>query len=119
MRIGFIGLGRMGQGMSMRLLGGGHDVLVYNRTAGKAADLEKAGAKAVATIAAACHDRDVNAARNLLVEGLRQLAGRDDRDLRVDARDACPGENRLEQVLAEEARSGHRNQACTRQAAFL
>lgn len=57
------------------------------------------------------HDRDVNAARNLLTEGLRQLAGREDRDLRVDARDACPEEKILVQVLAEEARSGHRNVA--------
>jgi putative transposase len=57
------------------------------------------------------HDRDLNAARNLLAEGLRQLAGRDDRDLRVDARDACP-EEILVQVLAEEARSGQRNRAC-------
>jgi putative transposase len=65
------------------------------------------------------HDRDVNAARNLLVEGLRQLAGRDDRDLRVDAREACPGQKRLEQVLAHEARSGHRNPFCTKQAEFL
>ena len=55
------------------------------------------------------HDRDVNAGRNLLAEGLRQLAGRDDRDLRVDARDACPEEELLAQVLAEEARSGHGN----------
>jgi len=64
-----------------------------------------------------CHDRDINAARNLLAEGLRQLARRDDRDLRVDARDACP-EEILVQVLAEEARSGRRNRACLEQARF-
>jgi putative transposase len=64
-----------------------------------------------------CHDRDVDAARNVLAEGLRQLAGRDDRDLRVDAGDACP-EEILEQVLAEEARSGQRNRACMQQARF-
>jgi putative transposase len=58
-----------------------------------------------------CHDRDINAARNLLTQGVRQLAGRDDRDLRVDAGDACPEEPLLVQVLAEEARSGHHNRA--------
>jgi putative transposase len=62
------------------------------------------------------HDRDINAARNLLMEGLRQLAGRDDRDLRVDARGTCPDEIILAQVLAEEARSGHFNRACLQQA---
>jgi putative transposase len=65
-----------------------------------------------------CHDRDVNAARNLLAEGLRQLAGCDGRDLRVDAGDACPDEDILVQVLAEEARSGRRNRACLEQARF-
>jgi transposase len=57
------------------------------------------------------HDRDINAARNLLTQGVRQLAGRDDRDLRVDAGDACPEEQILVQVLADEARSGHHNRA--------
>jgi transposase len=65
----------------------------------------------------ACHDRDINAARNLLMEGLRQLAGRDDRDLCVDAGDACP-EEILVQVLAEEARSGRCNRACLEQASL-
>jgi putative transposase len=65
-----------------------------------------------------CHDRDINAARNLPAEGLRQLAGRDDRDLRVDAGDACPEEDLLVQVLADEARSRQRNRACLEQAKF-
>jgi putative transposase len=65
-----------------------------------------------------CHDRDINAARNLLAEGLRQLAGCDGRDLRVDARGACPEEDILVQVLAQEARSGRRNRACVEQARF-
>ena len=45
MRVGFIGLGRMGQAMAGRILGGGHDLVVYNRTAAKAAGLAKAGAQ--------------------------------------------------------------------------
>jgi len=59
MKVGFIGLGRMGQAMGQRLLGGGHDVVVYNRTRAKASDLEKAGATVAPSVAAACKDRDV------------------------------------------------------------
>jgi 3-hydroxyisobutyrate dehydrogenase-like beta-hydroxyacid dehydrogenase len=59
MKVGFIGLGRMGQGMGQRLLGGGHDLVVFNRTPGKAADLEKAGARSADTVADVCTNRDL------------------------------------------------------------
>jgi 3-hydroxyisobutyrate dehydrogenase-like beta-hydroxyacid dehydrogenase len=59
MKVGFIGLGRMGQGMSQRLLGGGHELRVFNRSPGRTADLERAGAEVAATVAAACKDRDL------------------------------------------------------------
>lgn len=59
MKIGVIGLGRMGRGIAGRVLGAGHDLAVYNRTAGKDADLAAAGARSVASIALACEQRDV------------------------------------------------------------
>ncbi|HEX6994201.1 MAG TPA: NAD(P)-dependent oxidoreductase [Gammaproteobacteria bacterium] len=58
MKVGFIGLGRMGQAMAARILGGGHDLVVYNRTRSKAADLEKAGAKVAGSMADACKGRE-------------------------------------------------------------
>jgi 3-hydroxyisobutyrate dehydrogenase-like beta-hydroxyacid dehydrogenase len=45
MRIGFVGLGKMGLGMAGNLLAAGHDVIVYNRTRQKAEPLAKRGAK--------------------------------------------------------------------------
>ncbi len=39
MRIGFIGLGRMGANMVRRLVRDGHEVVIYNRTAEKTAEL--------------------------------------------------------------------------------
>ena len=44
-RIGFIGLGIMGKPMAGHLVKGGYTVTVWNRTASKAADLVKAGAR--------------------------------------------------------------------------
>jgi 3-hydroxyisobutyrate dehydrogenase-like beta-hydroxyacid dehydrogenase len=32
MKVGFIGLGNMGAGMSRNLIKAGHDLIVYNRT---------------------------------------------------------------------------------------
>jgi 3-hydroxyisobutyrate dehydrogenase-like beta-hydroxyacid dehydrogenase len=59
MKVGFIGLGRMGQAMAARVLGGGHELLLYNRTRAKCAELEKAGAKVAASMAEACKGREV------------------------------------------------------------
>jgi len=44
MRVGFVGLGRMGQVMTRRLLDGGHEVGVYNRTPEKKKPLVELGA---------------------------------------------------------------------------
>jgi 3-hydroxyisobutyrate dehydrogenase-like beta-hydroxyacid dehydrogenase len=54
MKVGFIGLGRMGAGMAANLLKAGHDVTVYNRTPTKAETLIAQGAKAAANVAQAC-----------------------------------------------------------------
>lgn len=59
MKIGFIGLGRMGQAMARRLLDAGHDLTVYNRTPEKSAPLGDAGATVAPSIAALCDGREV------------------------------------------------------------
>jgi 3-hydroxyisobutyrate dehydrogenase-like beta-hydroxyacid dehydrogenase len=53
MKVGFIGLGRMGEAMARRLIDGGHDIGVYNRTADKLKALTERGAKAMGSIKAA------------------------------------------------------------------
>lgn len=53
MKIGFIGLGRMGSAMAQRLIDAGHDLAVYNRSPAKAKPLEDAGAKIMGSIAEA------------------------------------------------------------------
>jgi 3-hydroxyisobutyrate dehydrogenase-like beta-hydroxyacid dehydrogenase len=54
MKIGFLGLGQMGQGMAGNLINAGHQLTVYNRSAGKADALVKLGATAAKTPAEAC-----------------------------------------------------------------
>ena len=44
MKVGFIGLGRMGSSIAGRIPVGGHDLVVYNRTPGKADELVARGA---------------------------------------------------------------------------
>lgn len=48
-RVGFIGLGIMGRGMSRNLLRGGFDLTVWNRTASRMQELVAKGAKAAAS----------------------------------------------------------------------
>jgi len=54
MKVGFIGLGRMGTGMAADLLKAGHEVTVYNRTTDKAQGLIDGGARLAHEVADAC-----------------------------------------------------------------
>jgi 3-hydroxyisobutyrate dehydrogenase-like beta-hydroxyacid dehydrogenase len=54
MKIGFIGLGRMGAEMAANLVRGGNDVTIFNRSPGKGASLVKLGAREAASVAEAC-----------------------------------------------------------------
>jgi 3-hydroxyisobutyrate dehydrogenase len=56
--LGWVGVGRMGRALVMRLLDAGHEVAVYNRTREKAADLEQHGAVVVDAVADLA-DRDI------------------------------------------------------------
>jgi 3-hydroxyisobutyrate dehydrogenase-like beta-hydroxyacid dehydrogenase len=58
MKIGFIGLGRMGQAMARRMLDAGHDVGAFNRTAARLKPLTDAGAKPLDSIKAAANYGD-------------------------------------------------------------
>ena len=51
MRIGFVGLGRMGANMVRRLLRDGHEVVAYNRTPEKTKEIAGEGAIAAFSIA--------------------------------------------------------------------
>lgn len=53
MRIGFLGLGKMGSAMAQRLLAAGHELSVWNRTEGRTKPLIREGAIAAATPAEA------------------------------------------------------------------
>jgi len=59
MKVGLVGLGRMGSAIAGRILGGGFDLVVHNRSAEKAAGLAEAGARVAGSVADACAGRDV------------------------------------------------------------
>ncbi len=66
MKVGFIGLGRMGRGMARRVLEGGHDLTVYDIVPEAAAELGAAGARVASSVAELCDGRE--AVATMLVE---------------------------------------------------
>jgi 3-hydroxyisobutyrate dehydrogenase-like beta-hydroxyacid dehydrogenase len=59
MKVGFVGLGRMGSGMAGRVLGAGHELVVFDAAASQMSALVNAGARAASSVADACAGRDV------------------------------------------------------------
>lgn len=54
MKLGFIGLGRMGTAMAANLVKAGHDVSVFNRSPGRSRPLLELGAREATNLAEAC-----------------------------------------------------------------
>lgn len=59
MQVGLIGVGRMGSAMGGRILGGGHDLVLFDPAPEQMADLVAKGAQAAGSIAEAVEGRDV------------------------------------------------------------
>jgi len=59
MKVGFIGLGRMGSGMARRILDAGHDLLVHDAVASQMTAFAAAGARAAGSVREVCAERDV------------------------------------------------------------
>jgi 3-hydroxyisobutyrate dehydrogenase-like beta-hydroxyacid dehydrogenase len=59
MKVGFIGLGRMGSGMARRILDAGHDLVVHDAVASQMTAFTAAGARAAGSVRDLCAGRDV------------------------------------------------------------
>jgi 3-hydroxyisobutyrate dehydrogenase-like beta-hydroxyacid dehydrogenase len=59
MKVGFIGLGRMGKGMARRILDAGHDLAVYDVVREATTEFAAAGARLASSIATLCEGREV------------------------------------------------------------
>ena len=76
LRVGFVGLGRMGSAIAGRVLGGGHDLVAHNRTPRTtgAAELERGGARIAPDIAGACAQRELVITMLANDDALREVA---------------------------------------------
>jgi 3-hydroxyisobutyrate dehydrogenase-like beta-hydroxyacid dehydrogenase len=59
MRVGFIGLGRMGRGMARRILDAGHELAVYDVVRSTVDEFAGNGARPAASVAEVCHRAEV------------------------------------------------------------
>jgi 3-hydroxyisobutyrate dehydrogenase-like beta-hydroxyacid dehydrogenase len=59
MKVGFVGLGRMGSGMAGRVLGAGHELVVFDAVSSQMSPLVSAGARAASSVADVAAGRDV------------------------------------------------------------
>jgi 3-hydroxyisobutyrate dehydrogenase-like beta-hydroxyacid dehydrogenase len=59
MKVGFIGLGRMGSGMANRLLSSGYELAVFDAVTSQMSPLVIAGARAAASVADVCADCEI------------------------------------------------------------
>jgi 3-hydroxyisobutyrate dehydrogenase-like beta-hydroxyacid dehydrogenase len=58
-KVGFIGLGRMGKGMAHRVMSGVHELAVYDVVAEATKEFAAKGAKVASSVADLCNDREV------------------------------------------------------------
>ena len=59
MKIGFIGLGRMGQGMANRILEAGHELTVFDKIESSLTKIGKSGAKIAKSLEELTQDREI------------------------------------------------------------
>jgi len=88
-KLGYLGLGMMGFPMTRRLLNAGHEVAVWNRSAGKAKALIEAGAKPAPT------PRELAAAVSIIFMCVTDAAAVDDVVFGVDGIASVPGAGKL------------------------
>lgn len=102
MNVGILGLGRMGRAIAGRLIDGGHDITVWNRTTGRADDLVGRGAVEAPAVSDAVQGADVvflalsgdDAVREVLLPDGRALPGLD--GVVVDCSTVAPATSREE-----------------------
>ncbi len=77
MKVGFIGLGSMGAGMSRNLIKAGNDLVVYNRTRSLAQEMQSLGAKVAETASEESNRGDELTIRSEVSDGQVLISVRD------------------------------------------